>query len=297
MLILLLVAIYFLLPQFSDFHVTMHVLLHSSWLWVIAGIIASALTFMSAAVTQFAAGNSIGKFSDITWLQFAGSFVDHFLPFSLGALGMNTEYYHKLGKLRSQAFAIAIIPTVFGAITTILLVLIISPITLIKLEQSIRGNPKIRIISLIVGICIVLALLALPLYLKYLKNFYKEGLQGLKAIQNYHQMAIVFIGSIAITLFSTLALYTSINAIHAHVALLAVIILYITAALVSNVAPTPGGLGATEAALIIGLSSAGLTLSQAVACTLIYRFVSFWLPLLPGAYALRRVNKRHLLTD
>jgi len=297
MLILLLVGIYYLLPQLGSFHKTSQVLIHSSWLWVLVGVVASALTFLSGAVTQYAAGDSTGKFSDITLLQFAGSFVDHFLPFSLGALGMNTEYYHRHGHQRTRSLAIAIIPTVFGVITTLLLVLIISPVTLIKLDHGVRDNPKIRIATIIIGICVVIGLLALPLYKKYIRNSINQALLGFKALRSIKQTAIIFGGSLAITLFSSIALYTSIEAVHAHMAIVGVLVLYITAALVSNVAPTPGGLGATEAALIIGMTSGGLTLAEAVACTLIYRFVTFWLPLIPGGYALHQVNKKNLISD
>ncbi|MEV7327354.1 lysylphosphatidylglycerol synthase domain-containing protein [Micromonospora sp. NPDC093244] len=57
----------------------------------------------------------------------------------------------------------------------------------------------------------------------------------------------------------------------------------------------PGGLGATEAALVSGLLLYGVPLDAAVAGTLIYRLVTFWLPIAPGYLALRLPTRRRLL--
>lgn len=289
------VGIYYLLPQLGKFHQTMDVLQHSSWPWLVIGIVAVGLTYCVAAITQFVAGNSRGKLSDIVLLQFAGSFANHFLPFSLGSIGMTTDYYYKLGLRRSQAIIISTIPIIFGVISTVLIIVVISPVTLVHLSHSLRVNPRIRLLTMVIGVGMVLALLALPLYKQRLKNILKEAVIGLKSIQSFYQVTKVMIGATAITLIPAFALYSSVEAVHAHMSLVAIVTLYISASLISNVAPTPGGLGATEAVLVFGFSSAGLSLSQALASTLIFRFVTFWLPLLPGGIALRRLNHKTLL--
>lgn len=270
----------------------MTVLRQASWLWLIIAVVTSGLTYWVAAITQFVAGNAIGKMSDLLLLQFAGSFMNHFLPFSLGSVGMTTDYYRKHGQRQSQAIIIATIPIIFGVITTILIIAITSPVTLVQLGHSLRDNPRIRLLTMILGGCIVLALLALPLYKRQFNNALKQTAIGLRDIRSFGRAAKVIAGSTAITLVSALTLYTSVKAIDAHITLVAVITLYISSSLVSNLAPTPGGLGATEAVLIFGFLRAGLNPSQALASTLIFRFVTFWLPMLPGGIALRQLNQR-----
>ena len=49
-----------------------------------------------------------------------------------------------------------------------------------------------------------------------------------------------------------------------------------------SAAPTPGGIGAVEAALAAGLTAAGLDGSTAVQAALLFRAVTFWLPMVPG---------------
>ncbi len=51
---------------------------------------------------------------------------------------------------------------------------------------------------------------------------------------------------------------------------------------VGSAAPTPGGIGAVEAALAAGLTAAGLDGSTAVQAALLFRAVTFWIPMVPG---------------
>ena len=50
----------------------------------------------------------------------------------------------------------------------------------------------------------------------------------------------------------------------------------------SSVAPTPGGIGAVEAALIAGLTAVGMNREEAVPAVFLFRIATFWLPVLPG---------------
>jgi uncharacterized membrane protein YbhN (UPF0104 family) len=60
------------------------------------------------------------------------------------------------------------------------------------------------------------------------------------------------------------------------------------AATVSSVAPTPGSLGAIEAALVAALVRLGVEPGAAVASVLTFRLFTFWLPMPVGAVVLRR---------
>jgi glycosyltransferase 2 family protein len=132
-------------------------------------------------------------------------------------------------------------------------------------------------------------------YRQRVRKFIKEALASLKGIEGRRQLVLLVGGSVAITLTSALTLLSSIMAVHASVALVSVFVIYVTASLVSNIAPTPGGIGAIEAVLVLALVAARLSLSQAAAITLIYRFITFWLPILPGGLALRRLNRQKTL--
>ena len=62
---------------------------------------------------------------------------------------------------------------------------------------------------------------------------------------------------------------------------------YLAASTVASAAPTPGGLGAAEAAYAAGLGLAGLNEGTALSAVFLFRFCTFWLPILPGWIAYR----------
>lgn len=71
--------------------------------------------------------------------------------------------------------------------------------------------------------------------------------------------------------------------------------LYLTATTVASAAPTPGGLGAVEAALLAALTGAGVESGVALSAVLVFRLVTYWLPVLPGWLSLTRMRRRSLV--
>lgn len=63
---------------------------------------------------------------------------------------------------------------------------------------------------------------------------------------------------------------------------------HVMANAIGTVAPVPLGLGAYEGACIFLLHRAGATIETALATVLIFRGLSFWLPMLPGFFIARR---------
>jgi undecaprenyl-diphosphatase len=102
----------------------------------------------------------------------------------------------------------------------------------------------------------------------------------------------LFSGNIGVTLGNALALAACLAAFHANADLLEVIVVYLGGSAVASVSPTPGALGAVEAALVAGLTGVGVAAGPAVAGVLAFRLVTFWAPTVPGAWAFRLVRRR-----
>ena len=92
-----------------------------------------------------------------------------------------------------------------------------------------------------------------------------------------------------------LALGFSLTAFHAHASWLDVTAVYLGGSAVASAAPTPGKVGAVEAALIAGLTGVGIASGPAVAGVLAFRLATFWLPIIPGYLAFRSLTARDLL--
>jgi uncharacterized protein (TIRG00374 family) len=291
LLVLGFIGIYYALPQIGSLKDAWTVIKHSNSVWVLAGLVLTGFTFPAATFTQFIAGGKLGTVSELGLRQLAGAFLSHFVPFSLGTIGLTSNYYQKLGKESSQATTAATLPIVFGTATTVLMVALVSPLTFIHLAHRFQADSHKYWLVVIVSLALLLSLLFTPWVRRKVHQFIEGVKRGIDSISTPSQVIYLFIGSAALTFFSACALFASIEAVHGQVALADIFTLYVTSSLVSAVAPTPGGIGATEAFLLLGLSSMGMHLPQAAAAILIYRLLSFWVPMIPGGIALRIINK------
>jgi glycosyltransferase 2 family protein len=97
-------------------------------------------------------------------------------------------------------------------------------------------------------------------------------------------------GSAGVTLSYALTLACCLAAFGTRPPLVGTVAVYLAGAAVASVSPTPGGLGAMEAALVAGLTALGVPTGPAVAGVLAFRLLTFWLPILPGWFAYRALR-------
>jgi uncharacterized protein (TIRG00374 family) len=291
-LVLGFIGIYYALPQIGSLRDAWTVIKHSNWGWIMTGLALTGLTFLAGTFTQFIAGGKLGTASQLGLRQLAGAFLSHFVPFSLGTIGLTSNYYQKLGKEPTQATTAATLPIVFGTATTILMVAFVSPLTFTHLAQRFQADSHKYWLIVIISLTLLLSLLFTSWVRRKVHQLIDGIKSGIDSISTPSQLIYLLIGSVALTIFSACALFASIEAVHAQVALADIFTLYVTSSLVSAIAPTPGGIGATEAFLLLGLSSMGMHLPQAAAAILIYRLLSFWVPMIPGGFALHIINRQ-----
>jgi uncharacterized membrane protein YbhN (UPF0104 family) len=99
-------------------------------------------------------------------------------------------------------------------------------------------------------------------------------------------------GAFLLTAAYILCLATCVRAVGGHAALVGVAVVYLTGSAIGSAVPTPGGLGAVEAALTAGLTAAGLPGAAAVSAVLLFRLLTFWLPV-PVGWASLSYLQRH----
>lgn len=94
---------------------------------------------------------------------------------------------------------------------------------------------------------------------------------------------------LAIVLLDAATMSVCIRAIGAHAPVDAVFASFMIASLVRTMGVVPGGLGTYEATSVATLHLVGISVSAALSATLIFRGLSFWIPMLPGLWSSRRV--------
>ena len=124
----------------------------------------------------------------------------------------------------------------------------------------------------------------------------KQSLASLAALsRSPRRLLALLAGSMGVTLAYIVALTCASNAFDGGVSLAQVGAVYLGASLLAAAAPTPGGLGAMEAALVAGFTAVGMDGAIAVATVLSYRLATYWLPILPGWISLRVIERRNYI--
>jgi uncharacterized protein (TIRG00374 family) len=102
------------------------------------------------------------------------------------------------------------------------------------------------------------------------------------------------LAAVGSTGFDYLALLAALRAVGGSPRPSLVLLAYASAEVLALVPATPGGLGFVEAGLVGMLTLAGIPSADALTATLLYRIVSFWLPIPAGgvAYVLFRRRDR-----
>jgi glycosyltransferase 2 family protein len=102
-------------------------------------------------------------------------------------------------------------------------------------------------------------------------------------------------GALLLTGCYILCLQAAVLAVGGSVSLASVAVVYLTGSALGSAVPTPGGVGAVEAALSAGLTAAGLPGATAVSAVLLFRLMTFWLPVPLGWAALAYLQRHDAL--
>jgi uncharacterized membrane protein YbhN (UPF0104 family) len=109
------------------------------------------------------------------------------------------------------------------------------------------------------------------------------------------RLARLLLGNFAAQVCYALALGAALAAFDQSVPFAALLIVNTAASLLGGVAPVPGGMGVTEAALVAGLSAFGVPQAEAVAAALTYRLFTAYLAPVWGYPSLYVLRKREFL--
>lgn len=93
---------------------------------------------------------------------------------------------------------------------------------------------------------------------------------------------------LTIFIFDFLTLWIMLRALGINANLGPVFASYMIAFIVKSFGIIPGGVGIFEAAAIASLHHAGVSVAGSLAATLLYRGLSYWLPMIPGLFLVRR---------
>src|SRR5205085_11576925 len=124
----------------------------------------------------------------------------------------------------------------------------------------------------------------------------KEVFSDLTALaREPKRLVIIVLGCAATTLGMALTLWASIEAFGGDTTFVTVTVVTMIGGTLASAAPTPGGVGAVEAALIGGLAAFGVSPAVAVPSVLLYRVLTCWLPVFIGWPVMRWLTANDMI--
>ena len=300
-LITVVLSAWFLIPQLADVGDLWGRVKNGSIPWALAAVALSVVTYGAATAALLGAIPLRLRFWPAFIAQIASSFANRVTPAKVGGVATNIRYFQRQGVPPAVSVTAVGLNAVAGLIVHITLTVLF--LLLSSDSGTASGlpvpSPALVGIGFAAAFLVIAASLAVPLTRTMITTHIvpqlKAGWESLRTIgQSPGRLLALFGGSAIITLAYLGAMIASLEAFGSTAGLPIVSLLFLTGSAVANAAPTPGGLGATEAALIAALS----TVEEAdivIAAVFLYRLVTFWLPILPGWLALTWLRRTERL--
>ena len=281
-------AFYYLLPQLAQVGSSWRAVQSADWAWLPLVIALSAVTYLASAVALMGAVLPRIRFWPTVLAQAASSFVNRVSPANVGGMALNARFLQKSGVETSTGIAAVGVNSLVGAIVHLVLIVIFFTWAGQGLGKAFKlpSSSKLLLILAVVAAIAGLVLATRPgrrLATGTLIPRLKSAAASLRRVaQVPAKMIMLFGGSALITLAYIGALAASVQAFGGGPGVIMVGAVYLGAAAIAAAAPSPGGLGAIEAALVAGLTGVGMQAGPAVSAVLLYRLTTYWLPIAPG---------------
>ncbi|KAA0021648.1 lysylphosphatidylglycerol synthase transmembrane domain-containing protein [Antrihabitans cavernicola] len=300
-LVLLIALVYVAYPFISSVPTFFTELRTANWWWALAGLGVSALTYVGAAAALWACAQGLVKFHNLVIMQVANTFAATTTPAGVGGLALSVRFLQKGGLGTVRATAAVALQQAVQVITHVGLLLIFSVAAGTSADLS-HFVPDPTVIYLIAGA--VLGVLGTFMFVPKLRRWLRDSVRPQVAevlselgdlMRDPKRFAIIVLGCGATTLGAALALWVSVEAFGGGTTFITVTVVTMIGGTLASAAPTPGGVGAVEAALIGGLAAFGLPASIAVPSVLLYRVLTCWLPVFCGWPTLRWLDSKDMI--
>ncbi|MBY6366830.1 lysylphosphatidylglycerol synthase transmembrane domain-containing protein [Rhodococcoides corynebacterioides] len=300
-LVLLIALVYVAYPFVGQLPTFATELRSIDWGWAAAGLAISAATYFGAAAALWACASGQVSYWHTTVMQVANTFAATTTPAGVGGLALSVRFLQKGGVSVARSTAAVALQQLVQVIAHVTLLVAFS-VAAGQSADLARFVPGTTILYLIAGVAfgVLGAFLFVPTLRRFLRTAVRPQLAEVWAdlrdlARNPGRFAIIVAGCAATTLGAAAALWVSVEAFGGGTTFVTVTVVTMIGGTLASAAPTPGGVGAVEAALIGGLAAFGLPAAVAVPSVLLYRVLTCWIPVFLGWPIMRWMTRRELI--
>ncbi|WP_231861542.1 MULTISPECIES: YbhN family protein [Frankia] len=272
------------------------------WHWLAACACCTALFYVANGLSMRAASGLRVQLRTVTGVQVAAAAANRIVPAGLGAIAVHLRFLEKRGMTRPAALAAVASIKAAGAVSHLAGIVIVAG----TLSDSGIGAAVVSPVRstlegigagpVLLGCVVVCALVTGTVAHPRVRAMARPAVRAFRAhlsvlAHSPGRATVLLLSQAGTRLFQILALACTVWAFGASISVMSVATVYLVGSMVAGAAPTAGGVGALEPALAFGLAAAGGDAATMLAAVLVYRVISFWLPVLPGIVALAGLRR------
>ncbi|WP_314687283.1 lysylphosphatidylglycerol synthase transmembrane domain-containing protein [uncultured Bifidobacterium sp.] len=268
--------------------------------WALVAVLCGMVAWAGSAVT-------LGAFVDhderdwpsLTMTQVAAGFTAVSMPAGVGPAFVNLQYLRRRGLGNAEATAVTGATWGIQGLATIAITVVLGLFTgRSTLSGAIPTNTLVIVIGAIVlAFCLAMAVPPLRRLLthRYLPLMASYAHRFMEVIARPDRLAAAGAGALVLNVATALGFWVCLLAFGCRTNPVETMFVFLLANTLASAVPTPGGLGAVEAALSLSFTGVGVPAGVALSATLLYRVVFYWLRIPLGAAAMRWLSSKDML--
>ena len=294
-------AFYFLLPQLAQAGNSWRAFRSAQLAWLAVVVPMSLLTYVGAAVSMLGSVPQRLALGPTLLAQMASSFANRVTPAGIGGAALNARFLERSGVPPAAAVSGVGLNVLGGAVVHIVLLALFFAWTGSELDGTFRLPARSRVLFVVVAVAAAMGAVLVTQWGRRkvgapMVRALRSAVANLRAVaKSRTKLALLLGGSAVVTLSYIGALAGSVAAFSGGLSIATVGTVYLGASALAAAAPTPGNLGALEAAMVAALHAVGMEAAPAVSTVLTYRLVTYWLPILPGWLSWTFMQRRSYL--
>jgi uncharacterized protein (TIRG00374 family) len=293
----------------------------ADWIWLVAALLLSPVIQVAQTFGTIGASIRPVRFLPVLMLEYAVQFVALALPSSAARVALDVRFFGRNGIDSGGAVSIGVIDSVCGFVIQILLIVVISLSGLATLDltsstsssssSSTSGSFSsgghhlliLAVVLVVLGVIVTLAVPkyrralreAIPKYRAMLRSEASSAATALRVLRMPSKLGLIFGGNLASQMLQAIVLGLCLLAFGQHATMSELILVNTMASLFAGFMPVPGGMGVAEAAYTAGLVAIGVPNAAAMSTAIAFRIVTYYLPPIWGAAAMRWLRSHSYL--
>ena len=293
MVVVGLVAVWTLMAGMDFQQVSTAVSQANVW-WMLAALVFSVATYVGAGLTLVAFSPERLSLWRSTEVHLASAVISLVAPAGVGGAAINLRFLNRKGVPTAVGVATVALVQVVQFIVTVVLLVVLAAMT----GQSTGLTLPSGWVLVAAGAVVVVAavILTIPkartwVWAKIEPTYRQVWPRLVWVMSNPMRLALGVGGALTLSLSYILSFSASLWAFGYTVPFAVLAITYLASNTVGSIVPSPGGIGPVELALTAGLVAAGVPYGVALSTAIVYRLVTFWIPIPVGWLSLQRLQK------